>query len=159
MSLPWCEQEGMQEALWLVFMCSVSGVSHALAHMTFHSYFLYCQLLIVASTISSYWNHCLAWSLDTICTLRLKSAHLQAAVEEADGKLEILKEEIAEQAATAALLHKFNYGNQSPGREVTQKKLAQGLVATNEVGLLKIDEEICKWLWEPKINPNRLGLE
>ena len=60
----------------------------------------------------------------------------QAEVEDTDSKMEVLREEIAEQAATAALLHKFNYGAQQPAKDVTRKKLTQGLAATHQVSTI-----------------------
>ena len=60
-------------------------------------------------------------------------------MEEADNKIELLREEVAEQAAMAALLHKFNHGEQQPAKEVTRKKLTQGLTATNEARPLQFN--------------------
>jgi len=47
-----------------------------------------------------------------------------------------LREEVAEQAATAAMLHKFNSGAREPTGEVTRSHMVQGLQATKEVGNL-----------------------
>ena len=59
---------------------------------------------------------------------------LQAAVEVLEGKMRRLREEVCEQAATAAMLHKFNSGASEPTGEVTRSHIAQGLQATKEVG-------------------------
>jgi hypothetical protein len=58
---------------------------------------------------------------------------LQAAAEVLEGKMGSLREEVAEQAATAALLHKFNSGASEPTGEVTRQRLVQGLLSTKEV--------------------------
>lgn len=63
------------------------------------------------------------------------SLALQASVEILDRKMALLREEVAEQAATAALLHKFNSGASEPTGEVTHQRLMQGLAATKEVSL------------------------
>ena len=51
-----------------------------------------------------------------------------------DRKMAALRDEIAEQAATAALLHKFNSGVSEPTGEVTHQRILQGITATREVG-------------------------
>ena len=50
-----------------------------------------------------------------------------------DRKMAALRDEIAEQAATAALLHKFNSGVSEPTGEVTHQRILQGITATREV--------------------------
>ena len=50
-----------------------------------------------------------------------------------DRKMAALRDEIAEQAATAALLHKFNSGAGEPTGEVTHQRILQGIAATREV--------------------------
>lgn len=47
--------------------------------------------------------------------------------------MKALRQEIAAQAASAALLHKFNSGATEPTGEVTRQRLLQGLIATQEV--------------------------
>ena len=49
-----------------------------------------------------------------------------------------LQEEVSEQAATAAMLHKFNSGASEPTGEVTRSHLTQGLQATKEVSRLSL---------------------
>ena len=47
--------------------------------------------------------------------------------------MKALKQEVASQASSAALLHKFNSGPSEPSGEVSRQRLMQGLAATQEV--------------------------
>lgn len=58
---------------------------------------------------------------------------LQAAVEVLTNKMKAVRQEVASQAASAALLHKFNSGATEPTGEVTRQRLTQGIMATKEV--------------------------
>ena len=56
----------------------------------------------------------------------------QANVEVLERRMELLRAEIAEQAAVAAHQHKFNYGPSFPSLNASQKSLALGLQATEK---------------------------
>ena len=58
---------------------------------------------------------------------------LQAACEVLVSKMKALRQEVSAQAASAALLHKFNSGATEPTGEVTRQRLLHGLIATQEV--------------------------
>lgn len=47
--------------------------------------------------------------------------------------MKALRQEMAAQAASTALLHKFNSGASEPSGEVDRQRLLQGLAATQEV--------------------------
>lgn len=72
----------------------------------------------------------------------VKDLKRQAAAEVLEGKMGSLREEVAEQAATAALLHKFNSGASEPTGKVTRQRLVQGLLATKEV--MALGEALCQ---------------